>query len=161
MKYLVFAAALATALPTASFAQDMMSVCYSRGSEAEGVSGFLHDLDGRALRIDSPNSSEERTRLTEWQDPGFAQEMLSQLIRYEGDMPADLLAQCDDGWRDTIVVRYDDGSSIVFEGSCARNPVAQTLDAIFATTASTVVNPTRSYIDGAAEGVYAPCFHNW
>ncbi len=160
MKHFGLALALA-ALPSAAIAQDMMSVCYSRGSEAEGVTGFVHDLDGRALRIDSPNSGEARTRLTEWQDPGFAEEMLSQLTRYWGDIPTDLLDQCDDGWRDTVVVRYDDGSTAVREGSCIRNPVAQALDAIFAQTASLAENPTRSYIDGAAEGVYAPCFHNW
>ncbi len=161
MKAAFAATLIAATLPTLAAAQDMSSVCYSRGSESDGVTGFIHDIGGRALRIDSPWANDSRTRMVEWQDEGFAEELLSQLILYWGDIPTDLLSQCDEGWRDTVVVRYDDGSTAVREGSCIRNPVAQALDAIFAQTASLVENETETFSEGAAPGVYTPCFQDW
>ncbi|WP_224814655.1 hypothetical protein [Hasllibacter sp. MH4015] len=154
-------AAIFLAMPIPAIAQDMTSVCYSRGSEAEGVTGFTHVADGRAVRVDSPRASDSRTRVVEWVDEGFATEFLDRLTPVWEEIPTDLIAQCDEGWRDTIVVRFDDGSMDMREGSCIRNPVAQALDAIFAEISSLAESRTETFTEGAIDGVHNPCFHDW
>ncbi|GAB5446401.1 hypothetical protein [Gymnodinialimonas sp.] len=162
MRYSLALALCVSALgPMTAAAQDLASICYSRGSEAEGMSGFTHHVDGRAVRVDSPWSSDSRSRVVEWQDPTFATEFYSALAPVFDDIPTDLIAQCDEGWRDTIVIRFDDGSMAMREGSCIRNPVAQALDGIFRTTASLVENEVETFTEGPIEGVYSPCFHEW
>ncbi len=160
--HLIKAAAIAAILaPTMAYAQDVASVCYARGSEAEGMTGITHYADGRAVRVDSPWANDSRTRVVEWQDAAFAASFAEAITAALPDIPTDLLAQCDEGWRDTIVVTYADGSTDIREGSCIRNPVAQTLDAIFAGSASLVENETETLTEGPIEGVYAPCSVEW
>ncbi|MEJ6395052.1 hypothetical protein V8J82_17455 [Gymnodinialimonas sp. 2305UL16-5] len=125
------------------------------------MTGFTHFTNGRAVRVDSPWPNDSRSRVTEWQDDGFAEKLYERLAPRWSTMPEDTLEQCDEGWRDTIVIRFDDGSLQVREGSCIRNPVAETLQVVFVDLASQAENRTETYVDGAIDGAYSPCFHEW
>ena len=161
MKQIAVSVFALTLVAQGAVAQSLVSACYSRGSEADGVSGFTHYVNGRSIRVDSPRPGEPQTRVIEWQDPEFAQIFHDAMLPAWGDIPTDLLAQCDDGFRDTVVFRFDDGSMDRRDGSCIRNPLALALNAVFATQASLAENTSETRHDGVLEGALDPCAEEW
>lgn len=112
-------------LPLPAMAQDLTSICLSNGSPDTYFQGRTITPDDRVISVSTPLPSGADGVIRRWQEPGIFADYAAILEEALAAMPDDPVAPCDDGWRDTIVLRYVDASVLRRDGSCDDdNPVA-------------------------------------
>ncbi|MEO0384817.1 MAG: hypothetical protein AAF234_14825 [Pseudomonadota bacterium] len=142
-------------------ANEPVSICLAAGSEADGVTAIIHHADDSSVRVDSPYSDNPNSRITRWSEDGyfagFWDAVAPALVEMEGMAPD----TCDDGWRDTLVVTFEDGTALRHEASCSRNPIHLLRNDLAMNMPSLVENASREEAEGAIDGVYDPCAKDW
>lgn len=142
-------------------ANEPVSICLAAGSEADGVTAMIHHADDSSIRVDSPYSDDPNSRITRWSQDGyfagFWDAVAPALVEMEGMTPD----TCDDGWRDTLVVTFEDGTALRHDASCLRNPIHLLRNDLAMTMPSLVENASREETEGAIDGVYDPCAQDW
>ena len=137
-------------------AAEPASVCLSAGSRTDGVTAMIHHADDRSVRVDSPFPDDPNSRIQRWSEQGYFQAFWAAVEPVLPELPEDALAACDDGWRDTLVVTYADGSVLRRDASCMGNAVFGLRNRLAMTLPSFVENETEERPEGAVEGVYDP-----
>ncbi len=142
-------------------ANEPVSICLAAGSEAEGMTAMIHHADDSSVRVDSPYSDDPNSRVTRWTEDGyfarFWDAVAPALLAMDG-MAADT---CDDGWRDTLVVTFEDGTALRHDASCVRNPIHLLRNDLAMTMPSLVEGASREEVEGAVDGVFDPCAQEW
>lgn len=142
-------------------ASEPVSICLAAGSEADGMTAMIHHADDSSVRVDSPYSDDPNSRITRWTEADyfarFWAAVESPLAAMDGMAPD----SCDDGWRDILVVTFADGTEIRQEASCPRNPIHLLRNDLAMNLPSFVENASRDEVEGAVDGVYAPCAQDW
>ncbi|MEQ8656357.1 MAG: hypothetical protein RIC24_03495 [Hyphomicrobiales bacterium] len=142
-------------------ASEPVRICLAAGSEADGMTAMIHHADDSSVRVDSPYSDDPNSRITRWSEEGYFASFWTAIEPPLVDMDDMAPDSCDDGWRDILVVTFADGTAIRHEASCPRNPIHLLRNDLAMNLPSFVENASRVEVEGAADGVYAPCSQDW
>jgi hypothetical protein len=142
-------------------ASDPVRICLAAGSEAEGMTAMIHHADDSSVRVDSPYSDNPNSRITRWTEADYFSRFWAAVEQPLADMDGMAPDSCDDGWRDILVVTFADGTVIRQEASCLRNPIHLLRNDLAMNLPSFVENASRDEVEGAIDGVYAPCAQDW
>lgn len=142
-------------------ANEPVSICLAAGSEADGTTAMIHHADDSSVRVDSPYSDNPNSRIKRWSEDGY-------FARFWGSVAPALVGMdglstdaCDDGWRDILVVTFEDGTALRHDASYTRNPIHFMRNDLAMNTPSFVENASREETEGAIDGVYDPCDQEW
>jgi hypothetical protein len=155
-----FGFALSLMAATAS-ANEPVSICLAAGSEADGVTAMIHHADDSSVRVDSPYSDNPNSRITRWTEDGYFARFWGAVAPALSDMEGMGPDGCDDGWRDTLAVTFEDGTVVRHDASCTRNPIHLLRNDLAMNMPSLVENATRKETEGVIDGVYDPCVQDW
>jgi len=142
-------------------ANEPVSICLAAGSEADGVTAMIHHADDSSVRVDSPYSDNPNSRITRWSEDGYFARFWGSVAPALVEMDGLSTDACDDGWRDILVVTFEDGTVLRQEASCPRNPIHLLRNELAMNTPSFVENANREEVEGAVDGVYNPCAQEW
>lgn len=157
---------LLTVLLTLTMAADSESalpqrICMSMGSAEFGVVGMVFYSDGRSLKIDSPRPGNPNSRITRWSQPGYAEELWKRLEPVLNRIPADSIDQCDEDWRDTILVDFGDDSPRRWDASCQGNDIQVLRTRLAEVLPAFAEDPSTEEVETALEGIDDPCSREW
>lgn len=142
-------------------ANEPVSICLAAGSEADGMTAMIHHADDSSIRVDSPYSDDLNSRIIRWSEDGYFAGFWDAVAPALVEMEGMTLDTCDDGWRDTLVVTFEDGTALRHDASCSRNPIHLLRNDLAMNLPSLVENSSREIIEGAADGVFDPCAQEW
>ncbi len=98
-----------------------------------------------------------------WREAGIFAHSAAILGDAVAAVPDDLIARCDEGWRDTIVLRYADGRVLRRDASCGEdNPVALLGQEIFFSRQTIAgIDFTEELLATLPEGADDICGRDW
>lgn len=142
-------------------ASEPVRICLAAGSEADGMTAMIHHADDSSVRVDSPYSDNPNSRITRWSEAGYFARFWAAAEQPLAAMDGMTPDSCDDDWRDILVVTFADGTAIRQEASCPRNPIHLLRNDLAMNLPSFVENASRDEVEGAVDGVFAPCAQDW
>ena len=150
-------------LPLPAMAQDLTSICRASGSPDTYFQGAIVTPDDRVVFVSTPPVWGADGVIRRWREPGIFADYAAILRDALDAIPDDLLARCDEGWRDTIVLRYADGNILRRDASCGEdNPVAQLGQAIFLARQTVAgIDFTEEPMADLPEGAHDICGRDW
>ena len=155
--------ALLLLLPLPAMAQDLASICLSNGSPETYFVGQAILPDDSVVWVSTPDGTESPGVIRRWREPGIFADYAAILGDALAAVPDDLLARCDEGWRDTIVLRYADGRVLRRDASCGEdNPVVllgQEINLSRQTVAGIVF--TEEPLPALPDGAHDICGRDW